>query len=215
MDNPWKSISIKDYINHMGHENVYQLQAINTIINNQLNLAYKNIAILGITDGNGLEHIDASKINKIIGIDINHDYLKVCKSKFNHLNDILYLHCIDMINEKKKAIELLSDIDYVIADLIIEHIHLDNFIDIISGMNSENKIVSCVIQHNTDSSVISQSGSEKAFKCLIPLIEEVNESSLINQMDLINHKLVYKEEYLLPNNKSFIRLDFKYCKGEA
>lgn len=214
MDNPWNSIPINDYLNHMENDNVYQLQVLNSIIKeqlNQLNSSYKNVAILGITDGNGLEHIDSSKINKLVGLDINTDYLQLCSNNYKQLDKILHLHCVDMINEKSKAVKLLNDVDFIIANLIIEHIHLDNFIDIIIRLPYRSRRISCVIQHNSDSSFISHSGYEKVFECLIQIIEEIDEDKLKNSMEAINYKPVLRNQYSLQNDKHFIRLDFEYC----
>ena len=59
-NNPWEEIKLSDYTNHMGSENVYQLQALNTIIKEQVKTVWVDdkrkyiVAVLGITDGNGL-----------------------------------------------------------------------------------------------------------------------------------------------------------------
>ena len=38
--------------------------------------------ILGITGGNGLEHVDTEKLNKIYGVDINLEYLKTTEKRY-------------------------------------------------------------------------------------------------------------------------------------
>lgn len=72
MVHPWKEIPLSDYENHMKLDSVMQLQNMNQMMKGQLN-AYpvSSVMILGIAGGNGLEHIDRNKFQKIYGIDIN------------------------------------------------------------------------------------------------------------------------------------------------
>lgn len=72
MSNPWEKVSLKDYENHMKLSTVHKLQELNEIMKSQIyKYKVKTVAILGIAGGNGLEHIDISKIDKVYGIDIN------------------------------------------------------------------------------------------------------------------------------------------------
>ena len=72
MNNPWKSISLSDYENHMAMDSVQQLQAMNQMMKGQLNqYEVQSAMILGIAGGNGLEHVDTEKLNKVYGVDIN------------------------------------------------------------------------------------------------------------------------------------------------
>lgn len=63
MSHPWKEIALRDYENHMRLENVYQLQTMNEMMKEQF-CAYpaQSVMILGVAGGNGLEHIDPTKI---------------------------------------------------------------------------------------------------------------------------------------------------------
>lgn len=211
-NNPWNEIKLSDYINHMSNKNVLQLQILNIIIKKQLeninNIQNSSVAILGITDGNGLEHINPLKVCKVIGVDINKEYLCQCEKKYEQLNGILNLYCIDLMTDKNKTVKLIENSDLIIADLIIEHIHLDNFIEIISKLPQKSRTVSCVIQYNPDGTLVSNSGYEKAFDCLSSIISEVNEESVTGSMTKIGYFLSLRKAYSLPNGKSLIRLDY-------
>lgn len=41
----------------------------------------ENLLFLGISDGNGLEHVDVNKAQRICGIDINDFYLEVAQKE--------------------------------------------------------------------------------------------------------------------------------------
>ena len=86
MNNPWKDISLSDYERHMALDSVQQLQAMNQMMKGQLNQYYiQSAMILGVAGGNGLEHVDTEKLNKVYGVDINQEYLLITKKRYENL----------------------------------------------------------------------------------------------------------------------------------
>ena len=67
MKNPWEEIPLSDYESHMKLDSVMQLQAMNEMMKGQFH-AYpvSSIMILGIAGGNGLEHAQTDKFEKIL-----------------------------------------------------------------------------------------------------------------------------------------------------
>ncbi|MDR1194529.1 MAG: class I SAM-dependent methyltransferase [Peptococcaceae bacterium] len=215
-DNPWNRIKARDYDLHMGNVNVAQLKMLGLIIKEQLTLIQEEArpgsecAILGITNGNGLEHVDSMKIGKVIGIDINQLFLDECLQRYGYLGDRLKLARVDLIKDKKSAIEQLKGSDLIIANLMIEHVHMDNFIEILRGLPKRNRVVSCVIQYNPDGTIASKSGYEHTFDEIMPTVEEADESDVVQSMLISGYNLELRKEYPLPNGKIFIRLDFYF-----
>jgi len=69
MNNPWEEIRLSDYENHMALDSVQQLQALNQMMQGQLNqYDIQSVMILGIAGGNGLEHVDTGKITKVYAV---------------------------------------------------------------------------------------------------------------------------------------------------
>ena len=81
MKNPWEEIPLSDYENHMQLNSVMQLQAMNEMMKGQFDAySISSVAILGIAGGNGLEHIQKSKLKKVYGIDaVSYTHLDVYK----------------------------------------------------------------------------------------------------------------------------------------
>ena len=122
MKNPWEEISLTDYENHMQLDSVMQLQVLNEMMIGQFyTYPVSSIMIFGIAGGNGLEHIQKDKFDKIYGIDINPLYLQAVIQRYSELNGLLECLCIDLINETNK----LPKADMVIANLLIEYIGYD------------------------------------------------------------------------------------------
>lgn len=82
MRNPWLDIPLEDYEGHMSSPGVAQLKALADLFEEALNQCRpKSVAILGIAGGNGLERIDISVTNQIVGIDIHPTYLEVVRNR--------------------------------------------------------------------------------------------------------------------------------------
>lgn len=214
IDNAWYDIKSDDYDAHMSHPNVGQTQMLNRIIKEQFKLipvgkrAVTCAAILGITNGNGLEHVISSGIGSVIGIDINQTFLNECKIRYSNLATKLSLYRMDLITEITDIIKILSPCDLIIANLLIEHIHLANFSKIIIGLPKHGQILSCVIQINRDGAIASTSGVEHVFDAVVKQVEEESEHALDLSMKQCGYSLSNKLVYDLPNGKQFVRLDY-------
>ena len=209
-DNPWKMLSHDLYEKHMGHENVQQLQTLSHILCEQFNLVSDiqnpTLAILGITGGNGLENIKAGRYKSVIGIDINKEYLEICGKRYGYLPE-LELYQIDLMTEKERAVNIIKNADLVTANLLIIHIHLNNFIEIINKLHKP--IISVTVQFNPDGQLLSNSGYEFAFDNIQEHGNNHNETELNEAMYDSGYVLINRFIYDLPNKKVFIRLDYK------
>ncbi len=90
MDNPWVSIDLRDYENHMRSDTVMQLQTLNKMMKEQLNsYSVKSVMILGVAGGNGLEHIKSEKYSVVYGVNVNPEYLREVRKRYEALNNTL------------------------------------------------------------------------------------------------------------------------------
>jgi hypothetical protein len=203
MANPWEKIELSDYENHMSLESVYQLQVLNQMMGEQFE-AYDvdTIMILGIAGGNGLEHIDKSKIKKVYGVDVNQDFLAECKKRYESLGDVLETIRADLTDERLE----LPHSGLLVANLLVEYIGYKCFQRIVGLVKPS--YVSCIIQINTSDSFVSDSPYLHAFDCLEEVHHQMDEQSLTDCMSQIGYGLKYTAEKLLPNGKKFVRLDY-------
>ncbi len=204
MKNPWEEIKLSDYENHMKLNTVMQLQCLNEIMKNQFyQYPVKTVMVLGIAGGNGLEHIDPQRIEKVYGVDINQEYLMECTARYKNLSGVLECLHADLTNENI----VLPYTDLVIADLVIEYVGYQCFEKVIS--NIKPKYVSTVIQINTDDRFVSDSPYLHVFDRLNCVHHQTDENALSEAMNDIYYKLDAKEEHLLPNGKKLIQLNYK------
>lgn len=201
--NPWESITLSDYEDHMSLASVSQLQALNEIMRMQIEDCNIDIlVILGVAGGNGLEYIKGTKIKTVYGIDINSEYLCAVKSRYHDLGDRLKCLCVDVIENYAQ----LPQAEYVIADLFLEYVGCHVFAEALEQMQT--KYVSCVIQVNGEGNWVSNSPYEKCFECLEKVHHAITENELITEMEIHNYFFKKQMEMALPNGKKLNRIDF-------
>ncbi|MDE7399705.1 MAG: class I SAM-dependent methyltransferase [Oscillospiraceae bacterium] len=203
MNNPWESINLFDYENHMKLDSVMQLQVLNQMMKNQLDTySVDNVMILGIAGGNGLEHINREKYSIVYGVDINSQYLREVEKRYKNLDGTLKCLCVDLLTEVSK----LPTADFVIANLLIEYIGYDCFKAVVSHVKP--KYVSCGIQINSGSEFVSDSPYLHVFDGLNSVHHQMDSDNLTRVMGDVGYKSISTIEYLLPNGKKLVQIDF-------
>lgn len=203
MKNPWEKISLTDYENHMKLDSVMQLQAMNEMMEGQLN-AYpvSSVMIFGIAGGNGLEHIQKGKFEKVYGVDVNSFYLKEVMRRYPGLNGLLECLRVDLSGE----IDRLPKADMVIANLLIEYIGYKCFQRAIQHVNP--KYASCIIQIDNEDNWVSDSPYLHAFDGLERIRRQMEQDALEKAMLEINYRAIKTLGHILPNGKKLVQIDF-------
>lgn len=204
MKNPWEEISLADYENHMKLNSVMQLQALNQMMKGQFeSYPVSDVMILGIAGGNGLEHIRKDKFKKVYGVDINSSYLQSAEQRYPNLSGIIECLCINLIDEANK----LPKADMVIANLLVEYIGYNCFQKAIVQVKP--KYVSCIIQINTGDNWVSDSPYLHVFDGLDRVHNQIEKKKLEKTMHEIDYRTVKTLEYMLPNCKKLVQIDFE------
>lgn len=204
MKNPWEEISLTDYEKHMQLNSVMQLQAMNEMMKSQFaTYPVSSIMIFGIAGGNGLEHIQEDRFERIYGVDINSSYLKEVIQRYPKLDGLLECLCINLIDEADK----LPKADMVIANLLIEYIGYECFQKAVRQVNP--KYVSCIIQINMEGNWVSDSPYLHVFDGLEQIHHQMEEDALEEAMLEIGYHAIKTLEYILPNGKKFVQIDFE------
>lgn len=159
--------------------------------------------IFGIAGGNGLEHIQKSKFERIYGVDVNSAYLQEVKLRYPNLEGALECLCINLIDEADK----LPIADMVIANLLIEYIGYECFQKAIRHVNP--KYVSCIIQINMEDKWVSDSPYLHVFDRLEQVHHKMEEQALVKAMKEIDYHAIKNLERMLPNGKKLVQIDFE------
>ncbi len=117
MANPWLSVPLTDYEEHMDSAEVQQLGALADLFGEALDYRRPaSVAVLGVAGGNGLDRVDGTVTRRVLGIDFNPTYLEAVRRRFGALAG-LELHCLDLAEQvvQLRAVELVH------AALVFEH----------------------------------------------------------------------------------------------
>jgi hypothetical protein len=167
----------------------------------------QTVMILGVAGGNGLEHVTSDKIKRVYGVDINKAYLAECIRRYPALEGVLECVCADLMDERV----FLPHADLVMANLVIEYIGYDCFLNVIRQVAPS--IVSCLIQINTDEGFVSDSPYLHVFDCLESVHRQMHPEPLAEAMQRIGYTQASSTAHLLPNGKKFLRSDFILAKS--
>jgi hypothetical protein len=204
--NPWTDIPIADYERHMSHSSVGQLSLLNSLTKKYLTkIKPATCLFMGIAGGNGLEHIDNSISKKVIGIDINQEYLDVSFKRYNHRIEFLQLLNLDITKNTNQ----ICSADFIWAALILEYAGIDKCLEF-----SKNNILSgghliTTIQSNNNQQSISPTGVESVKKVEL-LFKSIDSEIMLIKAKEIGYTLIGDETNQLPNGKTFLTFDFIY-----
>jgi hypothetical protein len=199
MSNPWLSVPLSEYEQHMSSVEVQQLGALSDLFAETIGRCRpSSIAVLGIAGGNGLDHIDSNITARIIGLDLNPLYLEAVKQRYSHLPG-LELHCVDL---SEKHVEL-EPVQLVHAALVFEHAGVDCCLENAISMIAPGGNLSVVLQLPTESGETvgaSQFSSIQNLKSHFSLISpEWLRQSLAGR----GFRLIHQTTRALPAGKGF------------
>jgi SAM-dependent methyltransferase len=146
--NPWLDIPLADYEGHMAMPMVAQAQMLSDIFADALD-KYKpgSVAILGCAGGNGFERISPEITHRIVGVDINPDYIEQARRRFgNHLPGLELL-----VGDMQADTFSISPVELVFAGLLFEYVDIKACLKNIRELLKPHGIIVAVVQLPSDS----------------------------------------------------------------
>ncbi len=118
--NPWLAIPAADYEGHMGPRGADQLAPLSAAFGQVYRMVRPaRLALLGCATGNGLEHVDPSLTLRVVGVDLNIQYVAMTRQRFRSLGARLELYCGDVLSVALEP----NAFDLVHAALLFEYVH--------------------------------------------------------------------------------------------
>jgi len=143
MINPWLDIHVDDYVGHMSSQEVGQSQVLNRLFWEILqNVRPRNVLVLGCSTGNGFEYIDPAVTSRVVGVDINPQYLQRLVERIRSPGFSLDLQCTDL---SQYAFEPAA-FDLVHAALVFEYVEWIRLLPRISETLRFDGVLSVVLQ---------------------------------------------------------------------
>jgi SAM-dependent methyltransferase len=159
----------------MGSPGVRQLEFLSRVFG-QLMTEYapESLLLLGCATGNGLERVDPGRTRKLVALDINPEYLEVCRKRHGERIPGLDLVCEDFASFDLEA----ASIDFVYAALFLEYVDPESAMRKISLWLKPDGILAVVLQMPHRSGDNVSETDYASVKALEPAIRLVNPAVL-------------------------------------
>ena len=119
MRNPWLDIPLSDYEAHMALPSIGQSRMLGeTLASLVERYAPRSVAILGCAGGNGIERLAPMGLDRIVGVDINPEYVAATRERFGKDLRNLELYTADI----ESVGTLFASVDLVCAALVFEYV---------------------------------------------------------------------------------------------
>jgi len=202
--NAWNNIPLDDYESHMKQPNVGQAQLLNVLTKKYLQKhSPEHILFLGISGGNGLEHISQKDVKRIFAIDVNQSYLEETHRRYGNKLKQLQLVNADINTTEDYFIKA----NLIWGALILEYVDVDQCFRFLNKNTAPNAVAIFTIQSNNGVQSISQTRIE-SLNAIEHLFQIVNADELQHKALSYGFELQSREENMLPNGKSFITFEF-------
>ncbi|HEY7723944.1 MAG TPA: class I SAM-dependent methyltransferase [Anaeromyxobacteraceae bacterium] len=117
--NPWTLVPAADYEGHMGPEGADQLAPLSAVFARACrDLRPARLLVPGVGTGNGLEHVDPAVTERVVGLDVNLQYLAVARQRHGRLGHRLELFCAEVEHADLEP----ASFDLAFAALLFEHV---------------------------------------------------------------------------------------------
>lgn len=141
--NPWLSIPPSDYEGHMGDPKVAQSQFLSRIFGELIaEFEPQSLVVLGCATGNGFECIRPERVRRLVGLDINREYLDVCRKRHAARIPALELVCGDVASFELEP----GSIDFIHAALFLEYVDPEAIVEKASQWLKARGILAVVLQ---------------------------------------------------------------------
>jgi ubiquinone/menaquinone biosynthesis C-methylase UbiE len=185
MKNPWLEIPLADYEAHMNLPEIAQAEFLGDVFRDMLKRhSPHSVAILGCAGGNGFEHLSAGAITRVVGVDINPEYIEEARRRFKDPLPGLELFAGNIETDKLP----FEPVDLVFAGLVLEYVDVGASLQKIGSMLNPGGVLGTVLQlpHGSAAAVTpSPFSSIQTLSPFIHLVPPGRLKDLAGELDLL------------------------------
>jgi SAM-dependent methyltransferase len=212
MINPWLQIPWSDYEAHMALPEVAQAQALSSLMATALaEYSPASLAVVGCTAGNGFEHIDTGRTRRVVGIDINPDYLRILEARFGGKIPGLELIEADIAAQGFR----IDPVSMVFAGLVFEYVDVLCALRNIAGcLGVGGYFVSVLQQPSAESAPVTVT-SYKSLELLAPIMNLVPPMEFSGMCNSLGFRMIRTDTLPLKKGKAFFVGFYRKESGQA
>jgi len=203
--NPWLDIPLSDYEGHMALPQVDQSR----MLSDQLAAALaahrpRSVALVGCAGGNGFERIDPDLTSRVVGVDINPDYLSAARRRFDGVFECLELVCADA----QSSDLAFEPVELVFAGLIFEYADPRALLRNLAARVRSGGVLAAVLQMPTPGKTEVTPTPFTSLQKLAPIMALLPPEELIGEARVAGLTLSSARRLNLPSGKRFQSLMF-------
>jgi SAM-dependent methyltransferase len=200
MRSPWQEIPLEDYEAHMSLPSVGQAGMLADQLAQLIERhAPASVAVIGCAGGNGLERIDSTRVERVVAIDVNPEY--VAAAELRHAGRLANLdcRCADVQSETLT----FDPVELIYAALVFEYVDVAATLATLKRNLKPGGTAAVILQlRHSDQHVVSAS-PYKSLDKLIPALKLVEPDELRSYASAAGFTVGSSNRIDLPSGKQF------------
>jgi SAM-dependent methyltransferase len=169
----------------------------------------QSAAVIGCAGGNGFDRIDAGVTRRVVGIDINPQYIQELAYRYVATIPGLKLYVRDI----QEPVEQIEPVDLIYAALVLEYVDPVPVLRNFKALCRPNGILATVLQLPSDTDAAISDSAFASLKSLAPALHLVSAGILIVTAADAGFAPVALRQITLPSGKAFAVQVFR-LKGD-
>jgi hypothetical protein len=143
MPNPWRQVPLADYEAHMALPSVAQSQLLASTLHRVVTrFQPRSLALLGAAGGNGLELVDSASVRRVVALDLNPGYLRVCASR----HAASFAEFQPVLHDLSQGPPAIVPVECIFAGLVLEYLRLEVFCSYLPPLLADGGIFATLLQ---------------------------------------------------------------------
>jgi trans-aconitate methyltransferase len=198
--NPWLDIPIADYESHMSMPTIGQA----LMIADQLSALItrfrpSSIAVVGCAGGNGFERVASTSVERVVGVDINPQYIELAAARYTGRIHGLELY----VGDVQRARKLFEPVDLIYAALILEYVDVAQSMRSLARHCARDGVIASVVQLPHESKQAVTSSPYSSLQALAPAMKLVAPDDLTAHASTAGLLLEDSRTIVSPGGKHF------------
>jgi pyrimidine deaminase RibD-like protein len=203
---PWLDIPLADYEGHMSSPGIGQADILATQFAALLReWAPASAAVIGCAGGNGFDRIDAGVTQRVVGIDINPQYIRELAYRYAATLPGLELYVRDI----QEPVARIEPVELIYAALVLEYVDPEPVLRNLRTLCRPNGILATVLQLPPDRAATVSDSSFASMKSLAPAMRLVSPDVLTATAAQAGFTRLAARRIALPGGKEFVAQVFK------
>ena len=204
--NPWLSIPLEDYEEHMDLPEVGQAWMLNDALAQAVKALRPNsVAIAGCAGGNGIVRIAAMGVGRIAGIDLNAKYLAEVHRRLGRWVPGLELHLADI----QVGVPDCAPVDLVFAGLILEYVEIEATMRVLRTLCVPGGAIVIVLQRPSETAAPISDSPYPSLLALESIMQLRDPETVTAAACAAGFRPIDSRPITLPSEKAFELLTFR------